>query len=1362
MNLKTTLVLLLLAIAGGGCWLVLLSTRTRGAQSETLAFLNNDLTADQLTRIDMTHGDNHVVLERDAAGQWALPGNWPARRPEVEQLVGLVTSLRSRFVPIALSGRRDELKEYGLDPSQAPVLISVRAGGHDYRVQLGEEPGTSNRFSRPTYLRINDNAEVVRLAPNLVAALDRPESYYQQRRLFPAERLKEGEMQERKDQLVAKSITAKGATASYTLERKGHEWELQQPLRDRVDPDKLKSILADIPDIWAEQFESKDKKLDECGLTNPQETIRITKVDGPTITLLVGKQSDMKTRTVTRPALRDPRGMPSEPQQEVIHEEYRFAKLENNAQVFQIKADKLKDIFVGADVLRDARLARFRAEDARRVVIHFGGQDIVLAKEKDQWKVQKPFAASAEVSKVNDLLDKLAFLQARDKDVIDKPDLKAYQLAPPTGTIKVDVEENKGEGEAKTKTAKTFTFELGKEDKEKSKVYVRVEGWPRVNAVEDSLLTLVKRPALAYRGRRVLDFATADLAKIEVQRGGEKFLLEQVKDAWRLMSPVQVDADVSKSGQLAGDLSRLEAIEFVSNDPKLQDLEQYGLAKPAVSAVMTFTKADKPAQTLRIGKQRGDRPEYFAKLESAPAVFVVKKEIRELLDQPSLAYRPLQIWQVPQDEIVELRIQKQGQEQRLRHEGAGWQVVDPFTAPAVAAEVQSMLTDLATLRVERFEANVAKELSVYGLDKPYARAAVATKAPTKDGKSGKEASKEHVVLIGKPTAKDSKSRFAKLGDAEAIFVVGEKLIAAVERSPLDLLDRNLLALNAGMVSRIQSKAGGETLTIAREKDAWRVEIPTIKFTADPEAMRSFLAAWSTLRAERYAAYGPKANLTEYGLDKPTRAITVSLEAPSGKKPSAPTAHVLALGKPVSRDMGAVYARLDNGPGVVVLAPAVASDLNRDYLGFVDRTMLRFDAGAVTELGRRMGGEEVQVVKQNGWQLAKPASLPADGPNMDELVADLAALRAQRIAAYPAKDLKPFGLDAPAAVVKVRLAAAAGKPSEHVLRIGKPADDKQPASGDRFALADGSQTVGIISAALAKRLLAPSLQFRDRNLARFADVDRIEMVRGPRTVVFSKIEGTWKLTNPVQADAEQSDLEDFINALARLRADELIADNPSDLKPYGLDRPEVRWRFQSGEREVLDLRVGNAEKPSDKGKEPRRYAKLASGGLVFLLDAKLTAKALGEYRSRTVWPTLDAAQVETVRFGYPQDAFVLEKSENTWRVAGKQAIKVKPEAVSETLDALSRLRAERYVVDKDADLKLYGLEPPLLALEVQTPSGKRVLQIGRTAGDSTRHYARVPDDKEASIFLIAEAESAKIIRPLAAFMQPAGKPAPKVQ
>jgi hypothetical protein len=305
------------------------------------------------------------------------------------------------------------------------------------------------------------------------------------------------------------------------------------------------------------------------------------------------------------------------------------------------------------------------------------------------------------------------------------------------------------------------------------------------------------------------------------------------------------------------------------------------------------------------------------------------------------------------------------------------------------------------------------------------------------------------------------------------------------------------------------------------------------------------------------------------------------------------------------------------------------------------------------------------------------------------------------------------------------------------------------SPERFALVEGSNVVSVLEGYLPARLRVYPLFFRDHNVVRFADADRAVLERGPRKAVFAKIEGTWKLTDPIQAEAEQSDLEELINSLARLRAEELVADKPADLKPYGLDKPQAHWRLYSGEKEVLDLLVG-ARTEKKAGGETGCYAKLAGGDLVFSLNLHLTAKVLGEYRTRNVWASLDSAQVDRISFGYSQNPFVLEKTDNTWHVQGKPTVQIKSEAVTETLDALARLKVERFVVDKNADWKLYGLEPPQLVLEIQTPSEKKVLQVGRTEGDSKRHYARVPEPNRSDVFIIGETDAAQIVRQLSAF------------
>src|SRR5439155_3145279 len=183
---------------------------------------------------------------------------------------------------------------------------------------------------------------------------------------------------------------------------------------------------------------------------------------------------------------------------------------------------------------------------------------------------------------------------------------------------------------------------------------------------------------------------------------------------------------------------------------------------------------------------------------------------------------------------------------------------------------------------------VAKELKTYGLDKPYLRVAVTSAELSSRSQSGaevkkevekkedakaKEKAKEHVLLIGQPTAPGVATRFAKLGDAEAIFVVDQALAGPLDQTALDLLDRGLLRLDPKSIVRIQSNIGESSLTLQHEKDTWRVQSTAAQFTADKEVMEGLLKVCSNLQAEKFAAYGPQANLSQYGLDKPTGTIT---------------------------------------------------------------------------------------------------------------------------------------------------------------------------------------------------------------------------------------------------------------------------------------------------------------------------------------------------------------------------------------------------------------------------------------------------------------------------------------------------------
>jgi hypothetical protein len=865
MNFKTTLFLILVLGAGIGAWFWYDQHRPTEAPSPTLAFLHDELRPEKLTRIEVARGkEPRFVLEKSGA-EWSLPGKWPVRTLEAQQWLAQLTALGSRFAPL------EQGDKYGLD--EHSLLIKLKVGDKDHVLRLGEETGASNRFTRPTFLRLDDQKEVIRLGPGVLASLDRPQEYFQQRRLFPIERVaREEDSKEKVEQLAAQEIAVKAPATSYDLVKDPDGWDLRQPVTDHADPAKVKAILLAVPDLWAEKFvDKKDKKLADFGLATPEYLLTITRSSGAKVKLLIGKIAESKTRLVTKPAPPPQQfAPPPKPQVEQVTEEYRFAKLEDNEQIFTVKADKLPDIAIAVAALRDPQVARFRSEDVRRVEIEHGGQTIQLVRADGKWHLDGPAKHEAETGPVSELLDKLAALQAKDKEVLDKVDAKEIGLEPAHALVKLSLEEGK------EKKKRELVFRLGTKAKEADKLYVRVDGTPRVNQVNADLLKLVDRPALAYRSRRLLDVAATDVKRLDLKRPGDSFALERDGGAWKLAEPVKADIDAKQATELADDLARLEAVELVADQPKEKDLaEVYGLAPPALSVKLISQDAKKPAQTLSVGKQRPGKQDYFARLGMGP-IIAIKKELHDRLDRTSLSYRPLPLWQIPAADINEVVVNREGHEYRLQRADKSWKIAGPFEAPAGNEAAEDVVDELAKLKAERYEAHEAKEPARYGFDKPHLKMQV---------KAGKESK---TLEIGKLVEGEPKARYARVGTA--VVVLGDKVLSILDKSALDLLDRDLLTLDAAKIQRI-GVDGPAPFMLERQGEKWQiVGSPAPAFAPTEEALQEALRPWERLRAAKIAAYGSKIAWKEFGLGKPALKLTVTLD-----KETKPSEHILELG-----------------------------------------------------------------------------------------------------------------------------------------------------------------------------------------------------------------------------------------------------------------------------------------------------------------------------------------------------------------------------------------------------------------------------------------------------------------------------------
>ncbi len=1378
MNFRTTLLLLVLAAVGGTAFwyrdtvAAKLGYTPQAADSapDTLYILRR-IRPDAITGVEVSHNGNTVELVREGKA-WNLPGGWPTRGPEVQELIDVLTGLDSRFEPIPVGGNTD-LTPFGLDAKQNPfsVTLTVALSGGDkaraFHLLFGEPTDRSgNRFTRPTYFRVEDQDQVLRSAPGLLLVLNRTKDDYRKRQLFPdVERLRVGDPRptfpgdpEMPQPIVslldAQRISVAGPDGTWALRRRsttdtprrpGTEvtpdrladgWELAAPATDNLEPDKLRAVLTAVPELWVEKFVTVPS-LADAGLDKPERTVKVES-DKRTVDLLLGKVSREVEKKAPPPPPAQfgaPPPLPPPPVKEV----YRYAKLRGNPQVFEIKADKLGDLFVAAAALRDPRLVRFRSADARRIEIARPDSRIVLIDERDEaakedhWKLVQSVKTDADPSKVTELLDRIGELRATGPDIIDKGDPKTYSLDPAVAGPHLTVElSEEVPGDPKARRPRTVTLKIGRHDTEKNKVYVQVAGNPRTDAVPDDFLKLFDRPALAYRGRRVIDVAAKQVATVTIHRAGEQFELEQANGAWKLKPPGAdatrlAIADAGKATTLINDLSRLEVGEYVNDAPTPEDLAKYGLSAPALSATLTFTDPALRAKTLQLGKPREGKPEVYARLADGPGVFAVREAIKTALDQPSLAYRPLQLWQVAPEAVTAIEVQRGGEKYRISRDGAGWKLTGPFDAPASMQAAQGLVDQLAALRVERYESHNAADTAKYGLDKPDLKVTVFA-----------QGTEPHGLVIGNPAAADVKSRFAKPADTDAVVVVPAALAALADRPALDLIDPELLSLNANLIATVRGTGPDGVWELKRDGE-WKVTSLTPPATADRVAIQGLLRPWANLRAERFLAYGPTTDWAKFGLDKPAATITVTLIPLGG---GTGESHTLALGKAIESADGR-YARLDERPGAFVLSAVAARDLARSPLELVDRTLFTFDPGELVAMRRTGSAGELELTKKDdGWQIVKPTTQRADQPALEQLAEQLGGLRAIRAAALNATDFKPFGLDAPTASVTLDLKDKDGKPAAKMLQVGGPIGT----AGERYGRVEGQTTVFVLPAAIAKSLIAEPFKFRDRTIARFDDTDRIFLDDGARRVIFAKLDGAWKMTEPTPADAETTELGELAAAVSRLRADELVADKPGDLKQYGLDQPAARWRFLAGDREVLNLLVGKRDPATG-----RNFAKLAASDTIFFLSADLSKRLLAEYRKRTLWTGLDAPGVETLVYSVGDQTLVLQKVNDSWQVPGRPDQQVNGTAVNDVVAALAGLKVEHYGVDKGADLKQFGLQPPQRTIVARTRTGvTATLYLGKAEDGSKRVYARILDQTRSDVFVLSEADSIRLVKDLKAF------------
>jgi hypothetical protein len=275
---------------------------------------------------------------------------------------------------------------------------------------------------------------------------------------------------------------------------------------------------------------------------------------------------------------------------------------------------------------------------------------------------------------------------------------------------------------------------------------------------------------------------------------------------------------------------------------------------------------------------------------------------------------------------------------------------------------------------------------------------------------------------------------------------------------------------------------------------------------------------------------------------------------------------------------------------------------------------------VEQIDVKAANGDVTTLKKNGttWQITAPEAAEADQSAVTSMLSSLTSLQSTKVVDANPANVKPYELDPPNVSVTVHVA---GEQAPKQLDLGT----KTPTGSELYARVKGEPKVFLISGSLDEQLNRTTFDLRDKSILKFdrANVDGLELNHpgAPALTVAKKGSEEWRLTSPINAQADFSAVDGIINKLSQTQMKAIVeADGRQNLKKYGLDNPQAQATVGAGSARAT-LAIGA------KSPDGTLYARDLTRPLIFTVEASLLddlgkkvddirQKMLFEFRSYT--------------------------------------------------------------------------------------------------------------------------------------------------
>ena len=483
-----------------------------------------------------------------------------------------------------------------------------------------------------------------------------------------------------------------------------------------------------------------------------------------------------------------------------------------------------------------------------------------------------------------------------------------------------------------------------------------------------------------------------------------------------------------------------------------------------------------------------------------------------------------------------------------------WEIRQPLAVRADDNAVNSIFDQLEFAQRERTfnEKELAgNALAGFGLTAPRLRL-------TFRDKKG-----ERTVLFGSETP-TKEAVYVQIQGQKTACLVGKQLFERANASLDSLRNRTVMDVPGTAATRIEIKVADRLIELARNapktnaEPRWAVVKP-FQARADQQKVGDLLSNASGLRVQDFVSEDAK-EVRTYQLDDPRCELTVW----TGDK-----GQTLLIGRSPTNDTSKVYAKLKSADAIFTVPVDNAKKFELQFNDLRDPRVLTFNEADVRRIEVTSGAGKVTLTQTGRlWNVTGTVSIAAEETVVQELLRRLSEITTTQFVTDVATDLGKYGLATPSMALTLQ---GEGTNVLAQLLVGAP-DAK--GTGRYIKRGDEPFIYGVANN-LAASIPTTRLAYRTRRIAdlKVDQITKLSVEKAGSKAIFQRgADKKWKMTEPAQGVLNLDRLQQVLDVIGFLQADEILRENLDNPAAYGLDKPQTRFTVEAGVKTAV-LQLG---------------------------------------------------------------------------------------------------------------------------------------------------------------------------------------------